>query len=510
MEKRAVIYIRVSDPSQIDNNSLETQEKVCRKNAELKGYQIIKVFSEKGKSAKHINTRPELRKMFEFCFDKKNRISAVFVYKSDRFSRNALEGLAAIARLAKSKVEVFSVIEGYENNAMGRAMRTMVMAMDQLDNELKGERVRDNMIAVYRKGLWPFKCPIGYRRKFKTKEENKGLAPIQDPDLTPIIKDMFEKAAEGIYSKAQLARIMNLAGFGNYYTNEADHKTVNKILEKTFYYGYMYAPKWDEYQWGKHEPIVDKLTWDKAHQKVIMKRKKLTYQDDILYPLKGTLKCSLCKEVMTTSPSRGRNGKVYYYECKNKKSCRKTRIVASRAHKQFIEILQNIQPSSRVLKLFNHMVFIEWDRIIKQAKGSAKKVNQQIEKLKNELTSIRKSKDERIYTVEEAKEQVENVRQELTVLEIERSDIKFEQYDAEIVRDFTKHFLRNLVRLWDLLDLAKKQELQKKIFVGGLICIDNRKIRTPELSPSFELIGRLASQNGKNVTPPGVEPGFLG
>jgi len=48
MEKRAVIYIRVSDPSQIENHSLETQDKICREYAKTKGYEVVKLFREEG------------------------------------------------------------------------------------------------------------------------------------------------------------------------------------------------------------------------------------------------------------------------------------------------------------------------------------------------------------------------------------------------------------------------------------------------------------------------------
>jgi DNA invertase Pin-like site-specific DNA recombinase len=465
MEKLAVIYIRVSDPSQIENNSLETQEVECRKTAKLKGYEVVKLFREEGKSAKHIYSRPELRKLIEYCSNKQNAISAVFVYKSDRFSRNATEGLAAIAQLAKYKVEVISVIESYENDPTGRAMRTIIMAMDQLDNEMKGTRVKDNMQAVFRKGLWPFKPPIGYKRKFKNKEENRGIPPIQDPNLAPILKEMFEKAATGIYSKSQLARIMKLAGFKDFYQGKVDHKLVDNILRKTYYYGYMYSKKWDEFVWGNHEPITNKPMWERAYNKVILKKKNYSYQDDALYPLKGIIKCAICRKNMTTCPSQGRNRKVFYYECKNK-SCRKLRIDSQKAHNQFLEILGNIQPSPRVIKIFNHLVFAEWDKVITQASELADKIENKILSLKEELNSVRKAKDDGIYTVEEAKEQAEKIRQELTVLEIERSDTKLEQYDTEIVKEFTENFLKNLTRLWEILDYGKKQELLRKIFIG--------------------------------------------
>ena len=42
MEKRAVIYIRVSDPSQIENNSLARQEEVCQKDDKSQDYESQK------------------------------------------------------------------------------------------------------------------------------------------------------------------------------------------------------------------------------------------------------------------------------------------------------------------------------------------------------------------------------------------------------------------------------------------------------------------------------------
>ena len=500
LNKRAIIYTRVSDPSQIENNSLMTQEKSCRETASLKGYEVLKVFREEGKSAKHIYTRPELRKLFTFCSNKKNNVSAVFVYKSDRFSRNVEEGLAAISRLAKYKVEVFSVIEGYENDPMGRAMRIIVMAMDQLDNEMKGERVRDNMQAAFRKGLWVFKCPVGYRRKYKTKEENKGIPSIQDKNLSPIITNMFKKASMGIYNKSQLAETMNLEGFANFYQSKASHKIVDRILRNTFYYGEMYARKWNEYVAGKHEPLIDKSTWEQAYQRVIMKKRNYVYQDNALYPLKGILKCELCDHLMTTSPSRGNSGKVFYYECGNRK-CRKIRIQANKAHEQFRTILNRIKPNSRVLKLFGDMVFSKWDEVIDRSKRKASKIEKRINDQKDELKSIRRAKDDDIYTNDEAKEEAESIRQEIEILEIEKSDSKLEQYDAEIVREFIEQFLMNLERLWEKLDLVKKQAFQKKIFPNGMLCLKSKKIRTIDLSPSFQLIQSLNEEKGENLTP---------
>lgn len=507
MSKKAVIYVRVSDPSQIENNSLSTQEEVCRKIAKSQGYEVIKIFSEEGVSAKHIQTRPMLRELLTYCIKKSNNISAIFVYKYDRFSRNLEEGLATISYLAKYQISVISAIENTDESPMGTAMRNIMMTLGQLDNELKGERVKDNMQAVFRNGLWPFKCPIGYRRQYRTKEENKGLPVIPDTNLAPIVTKMFEKASTGIYSKAQLARIMNLDGFGKYYHTKADHKIVRNMLTKSFYFGKTYARKWNEYADGKHIPLTDEQTWQKAYHYLILKKKKFIYQNTDNFPLKGYLKCDYCKYSMTTSPSRGSSGIINYYECKNKK-CRKLRINSKFAHEQFESILKNIQPTERVIKLFQYMIFQEWDKVINKAKYDSLKLDRRITNLKEELKSIRKATDRKLYTEAQAKEEADKVQQELVVLEIERSDIKIEQYNSQIVKEFTSKFLKDLALFWNNLDLPKKQAFLQKVFDGGLICSKDKIIRTDGLSPSFELINSLANTKGENVTPLEFESKF--
>ena len=126
------------------------------------------------------------------------------------------------------------------------------------------------------------------------------------------------------------------------------------------------------------------------------------------------------------------------------------------------------------------------------------------------MKSIRKAIDDRIYTVEQAREEAERVQQELVVLDFERSDIRIEQYNTEIVKKFTGRFLKDLTLLWDSLDLQKRQAFLQKAFEGSLICGKDRKIQTNTLAPSFKLIQALAGESGKNVTPAGVEPAIFG
>lgn len=84
---KAVLYLRVSTEEQVDNYSLETQENICKKEAERKNLEIMQIFREEGRSAKTITGRPALVEMLEFCRKNKRVISTVIIYRLDRISR---------------------------------------------------------------------------------------------------------------------------------------------------------------------------------------------------------------------------------------------------------------------------------------------------------------------------------------------------------------------------------------------------------------------------------------
>lgn len=504
---RAVIYIRVSDPSQIENNSLGTQLKACKSFAEASNLEVVEVFREEGFSAKHIHTRPEMRRMLKFCTSKKNNISRIIVYKMDRWTRNVEEGLAAMTVLAKFGVAVIPATETAEQSPMGKAMRTILMAFGELDNSIKSERVRDNMQTMFREGTWCWKCPVGYMRLGDSRDERRGQPVILNKPFARIIKLLFEKASTGYYTKKQLADYLNSLGFKDFYGKEATGKKVGEILGNTFYYGEMYAKKWNEYHWGKHEKLVDKEIWEKAYYNTLGKKRMYRHQDNNLFPLKGILKCATCNHPMTSSNPKGRSENYLCYECHQESCIHHERVGTEEATKQFLSVLSSLKPSKRVLKLFTSMVFNEWDKTIEITKHEAKLKDEEIARLDRKLTSIAESNSKGILTDEEARKRAEEIRQELTVLKVERSDIRIEQYDTETVKSFTENFLGSFDRLWAELDLTQKQALQTQIFPNGIVC-EKKEIRTTTLSQSFEMIEALKANNFNSVTPLEFESKF--
>lgn len=506
MEKpRAVIYIRVSDPSQIENNSLETQLKACENFARINNLDVVQVFREEGFSAKHIHTRPAMRQLLQYCTTKRNNVARIIVYKMDRWTRNTEEGLVTITLLAKYGVAVVPATEIAEQSPMGKAMRTILMALSEMDNSIKSDRVRDNMQTMFRNGIWPFKPPKGYFRRGKDRHEKRGKAPEIDPVRSPVIKALFQKASSGYYSKKILADYINSLGFKKHFGFEADGETIKKILSETFYYGNMYGPKWKEYQWGKHEKLIEKELWEKAFYNILGNKRMLKHQDSNIYPLKGLLRCANCNYPMTSSNPKGRTKHYQSYECHHKDCAKHERINIEPAHEQFLAILASLKPSKRVLRLFSELVFMEWDESIASLKREAELKEKQIESLETELTGIALSNSKGILNDEEAIKRADKIRNEMAVLKVERSDVKIDAYDTEAVKTFTETFLTNLDRFWKELDLSQKQVFQSQIFPSGVLC-ENKNIRTTSLSQSFALIEALDSQNSNYVSPQGLEP----
>ena len=85
----AAIYTRVSTQDQAQHGfSLDAQQDSLVNYAKVLGYDIFKIYCDKGKSAKDLK-RHEMIQLLKDAESKK--FSAIFVYKLDRFSRNLKE-----------------------------------------------------------------------------------------------------------------------------------------------------------------------------------------------------------------------------------------------------------------------------------------------------------------------------------------------------------------------------------------------------------------------------------
>ena len=59
--KNIIVYVRVSSKEQLDGTSLEVQERICSDYAVRNDLEIVRIFKEKGESAKTTNRTAKTR-----------------------------------------------------------------------------------------------------------------------------------------------------------------------------------------------------------------------------------------------------------------------------------------------------------------------------------------------------------------------------------------------------------------------------------------------------------------
>ena len=162
---RAVIYQRVSSKEQETGYSPETQLERCYEWADRHHYEVVECFKGEHESAKSDVNRKRFNAMLEFVKDKGNRIDAVIVYSTSRFSRAGTSSFSIVDELESKGITVYSATSSYDaKTADGKMMQGMELLMANHDNTIKSQAVRDNGARALRSGRWIDKRLFTYKR----------------------------------------------------------------------------------------------------------------------------------------------------------------------------------------------------------------------------------------------------------------------------------------------------------------------------------------------------------
>lgn len=134
-----VIYCRVSSKDQVKNLSLPTQQKFCAEFCQRQGWQVDRVFVEKGESAKTAD-RTQLQAMLAYCRQSKGRIGCVVVYSLSRFARAKFDHVVLRAHLYKLGITLRSVTEPIDDTPTGKLMEGILSTYAQFENDVRSER----------------------------------------------------------------------------------------------------------------------------------------------------------------------------------------------------------------------------------------------------------------------------------------------------------------------------------------------------------------------------------
>ena len=242
----AAIYVRVSTQEQAQQGfSLNAQQEALSNYAKALGYVVYAIYRDEGKSAKDLK-RPEMTKLLADAEAKK--LSAIFMYKLDRFSRSLKDLILTIDKLKEWGIDFVSLQDRIETtSASGKLMFHIISAFAEFERNVIGDRTRFGMQRKAREGGFIAKAPKGY------KLINKKL--VIDEEEAEKVKKIYDIFLNEKISLTRLAKNYNMTTSG-----------VKKLLQNTTYLGKVKFA--NEESQGEHKSILSQELFSKVQEKL--------------------------------------------------------------------------------------------------------------------------------------------------------------------------------------------------------------------------------------------------
>jgi DNA invertase Pin-like site-specific DNA recombinase len=145
--KRVGLYLRVSTDAQ----QTKMQESELRRYAEARGWEIQRIYSDRGFSGRK-DIRPALRELMAAC--RQRKIDVVLVWKFDRFARSLRHLVTALEEFKRLGVDFISATEGVDTTLpSGELVFQIFGAVAQFEAVLVGQRVKAGLAEAKRNGV---------------------------------------------------------------------------------------------------------------------------------------------------------------------------------------------------------------------------------------------------------------------------------------------------------------------------------------------------------------------
>lgn len=486
-----IIYCRVSSKEQIEGTSLESQELACRECARSKQVKVLKVFIGRGESAKFAD-RPELLEVLEFCRKNKGSVQLLFIWKIDRLARNVSDFFNIKALLLKYGVRVVSVTEPIDSNPEGKLLETILAGFAQFDNDIRAMRTVQGMKRKLQEGIFPWRPPLGY--KVITENGEKKTEPDRPFEPTfSLLRKSWHEFATGAYTKAEIRKLMATWGVLARNGKPLPAQSVDNLFRNKYYAGILVDPWSGEEHEGKHLALVSRETFAKVQEIVSHRNRSKPHQKfRPEFPLRGLVRCPMCKKYLTAGFSRGRSKKYGYYSCANKRCNKRLNYAAGDIHSEFEAFLDAVKVRQQVMVVLEETIVekaVE-QQAITRAQWARKK--SEIRRLNHELQQLIQMRAKELLTDEEFREQKALVAERRSAQE---ASLSGHSLDLANLRNNLRQItapLANLADTWKRADPALHQRFKRMLLPVGFPA---GQIRTAELGRLFYLSSQSSTPN---------------
>lgn len=480
-KKTAILYLRVSSEEQTRNFSLDNQKQRTTDYCKSNDYEIVRIFSDPGKSATSIAGRPGLLELLEYCFKHKGNIDAVVCYRLDRVSRNTLDFLEIKRRLSECGVKILSASEPLESeDPSTEFLTTILAAIARMDNEVRKARAVQGLEKRLENGLNITQIPMGYTMK---KDSSGRNIPVRkEPDFSNLQKAGYMYMTNR-YSMKQIADFLNEKGVRTMYGHELTTNSVGKFIKCEFYMGVIYAKRRNKRYKGRYEAMFTPEEWkilqDVAVGKPLGVKRSQRYLN---FPLRNFVCSGLSGEMLTGSYSKGKNARFgYYYGNEPYKSIRKHLLEDA-----FMAVLNALEPTPAVLESFGQVLHDRYSEKYYKTTEDVKNIEENIAIQNMYKVQVCEKRMAENIDEETFNNDYNTVENHITVNNLARNELTIDLCNIDIARNFSKFFLEHLSNFWKVSSYEDKRRLQFLLFPNGLLW-DFPGFRTPKISPMFRL-----------------------
>ncbi|MFO0858014.1 MAG: recombinase family protein [Phycisphaerales bacterium] len=362
---RCAIYTRKSSEEGLEQefNSLDAQREGAQAfiaSQKAEGWVCLPNAYDDGGFSGGSMERPALERLLRDV--EAGKIDCVVVYKVDRLSRSLLDFARIMETFERRGVSFVSVTQQFNTtSSMGRLTLNVLLSFAQFEREIIGERIRDKLGALRRKGKWAGGAPIlGYD------VDRSGGSPklVVDAEEAARVRQIFEWYLKhgSLYAvveelerrnwcnKSRITSKGRVAG-GRPFDRASLHVLMMNpvLIGKIVYKGQTYD--------GEHTPIIDQDLWDKVHR--LMRYNGRTGGHEVRNKhgalLRGILRCKACDSAMAHTFSGGDKPKRYrYYRCIKsikgvRSSCPGTTLPAAEIERLVVDEIRHLGSDKAVL-----------------------------------------------------------------------------------------------------------------------------------------------------------------
>lgn len=337
--RQAAIYSRVSSQEQIQGQSIEVQERICREfiQREKPNWTLVEVFRDEGYSGKS-DKRPGFQELIDWI--DQGKINAVICHHLDRFSRSIHDIMVYFKKFEDQEVYLSFADEHFDFSTPEGRMHFNILAVfaDWYLKNLSRETMKSKSNTVFNQQQ-NNQSPFGYTFQFKG-------TPQIIPEEAELVRQLFEMYATGRHTDGSLAEWMQAKKITTRKGREWTKESIRSTLQLDYYYGVV--KHHDKLYPGSHEPIIDRKLFNE-----VQKIRKLHYRQprsntkkfERVYLLNSIIRCSVCQRNLRAHGIRDKYR--YYREVSDKRgfSCPRAgkKITADMAEAQIAEIIHRFE-----------------------------------------------------------------------------------------------------------------------------------------------------------------------